>query len=176
MPKLPPLAEQARAEDSAETAAGNQMFYDNSRGLEPTPSATAGKISVDELQHPLSRKGESLIRQAQNFVAMGDHDKAISELRLALKERSAIPYADSLLGVEYLKTNQVPAAIDALEQAVKLMPRSVPNHSNLGYAFFLMGYLERGEQEVRRALDLDRNNEKTRRVLSLITHARETGK
>lgn len=180
-PQFAPLGALARAEDSPEASATNEIFYNSPRTPEPRASqpdgtVAAGTVSVEQLQHPLSRKGASLLRRAQNFAAMGDHGKAIAELRLALKERSAIPWAHSLLGSEFLKTNQVPAAIEALEQAVKLLPRTAVNHANLGYALFLRGDAQRAEIEVRQALDLDRaqgqNNEKTRRVLSLITHAR----
>jgi tetratricopeptide (TPR) repeat protein len=172
------------AEDSPSSFADNQVYYglphmpdpagysETDGAVSPTSkSSPAGTVSVERLQHPLSRKGASLIRKAQNFSSMGDHGKAIAELQLALKERSAIPYAHSLLGSEYLRINEVPAAIEALEQAVKLLPREAANHANLGYALFLVGYAERGEQEVRRALELDHNNEKSRLVLSIITHA-----
>jgi tetratricopeptide (TPR) repeat protein len=172
-PKFAQLGTMTRAEDSPGTSASNQIFYNSPRTPEPQASEPARKVSVEQLQHPLSRKGASLIRQAQNFADMGDHDKAIATLRLALRERSAIPYAHGLLGSEYLKINQIPAAIAALEFAVKLLPRNAVNHSNLGCALVLAGSAERGEQEVRRALELDRNNEKTRYILSLITHARE---
>jgi len=176
IPKMGTTAAQEEAEDSPDTIAHNQIFYNSPRTPEPRVSEPAGTvsaatISVDQLQHPLSRKGAGLLRQAQNFSAMGDHARAIEELQLALKERSAIPYAHSLLGTEYLRTNQVPAAIEALEQAVKMLPRTAVNYANLGYALFLMGSVERAEVELRRALDLDRNNEKTRRVLSIVTHA-----
>jgi tetratricopeptide (TPR) repeat protein len=171
IPKIPPFAAQAHAEDSPDTLANNEIFYNNPHGLEPQASEPAGTISVEQLQHPLSRKGASLLLKAKNFAALGDHDKAIAELQLALKERSAIPYAHSLLGSEYLTVNQASAAIEALEQAVKLLPRNAANHSNLGYALFLVGFAERAEQEVRRALELDRDNQMTRHVLSIITHA-----
>jgi len=184
----------ARAEDSPEASAMNETFYNSPRTPEPPASqpdgtvsdgtvsagtVSAGTVSVEQLQHPLSRKGASLLARAKNFADMGDHGKAIAELQLALKERSAIPYAHSLLGSEYLRINRVPAAIEALEQAVKLLPRSAVNHANLGYAWFLQGDAQRAEIEVRQALDLDRaqgqNDEKTRRVLSIITHARQAG-
>jgi Flp pilus assembly protein TadD len=175
--KFAPLGVLPHAEDSPVAAANNEIFYNSPRVPEPqgSGSAPATTVSVEQLQHPLSRKAAKLIRQAQNFIAMGDHDKAIAELQMALKERSAVPYAHSLLGSEYLRINQIPSAIEALEQAVKLLPRSAINHSNLGYALFLFGQAERAEQEVRRALDLDRGNEKTRHVLSLITHAGAIG-
>jgi tetratricopeptide (TPR) repeat protein len=179
IPKFPSLGTLAHAEDSQEADVNNEIFFSGARAPEPQAFQPAGTVSVEQLQHPVSRKGEKLLRRAHNFSAMGDHGKAIAELRLALGERSAIPYAHSLLGSEYLKINQVPAAIEALEEAVKLLPRNPVNHSNLGFALFLLGYADRAEQEVRRALDLDRalgqNDEKTRHVLRLITHAREAG-
>ena len=167
-----------RPEDSPEAEADNQIFYGSSRPPEPKVSEPVGAVSVEQLQHLVSRKGDGLLRQARNFAAMGDHQKAIAKLQLALKEPSAMPYAHSFLGTEYLRTNQVPAAIDSLEQAVKLLPRDPVNRSNLGLALFISGSIERGEQEVRRALELDRalhqNDEKTRFVLGLILRARES--
>jgi Flp pilus assembly protein TadD len=164
-----------RAEDSLESYAANKFFYDNPRGAQPEPvPQAAATISAEQLRHPLSRKGASLIRQARNFAAMGRHDKAIAELQPALQEPSAIPYAHSLLGSEYLRVNQVPAALVELEQAVALLPRNAADRSNLAYALFLSGDLERGEREVRQALDIDRNNPTTRRVLNQILDARQT--
>lgn len=172
----PSIGTVPRAEDSPGAAADNQIFYGSPRLPEPQVSEPVGAVSVEQLQHPVSRKGDGLLRQARNFADMGDHQKAIAKLQLALKERSAIPYAHSMLGTEYLKTNQVPAAIEALEQAIKLLPRDAVNHSNLGVALFLSGSAERGEQEVRKALELDhaqhQNDEKTRFVLSLILRTR----
>jgi Flp pilus assembly protein TadD len=153
----------------------NLTFYDNPRGASFTPGpAPAKTVSVEQLQHPLSRKGAKLLDQARNFVAMGRHDKAIAQLLLALKERSAMPYAHSMLGAEYIKTNQIPAAIAELEQAITLLPRNVPNHSNLGYALLLSGEIDRAETETRQALELDRNNTRTQHVLSLILAARRS--
>ena len=137
------------------------------RHTTPTP---AGTVSVEQLQHPLSRKGERLIRQGAEFLAMGDHEKAIAEFQLALKERSAIPYAHSLLGSEYLKINR--SGRDRVAGAGRQTSAAdAVNHANLGYACSCWATPERAEQEVRRALDLDRNNAKTRLVLGLITHA-----
>ena len=165
----------ALAEDSPLARAMNLTFYNNPRGAELTPApAPAKTVSVEQLQHPVSRKGAKLLDQARNFVAMGRHDRAIAQLLLALKERSAIPYAHSMLGAEYIKTNQIPAAIAELEQAIAVLPRNVPNHSNLGYALFLSGEFDRAETETRQALELDRNNTTTQHVLSQILAARRS--
>jgi tetratricopeptide (TPR) repeat protein len=164
-----------RAEDSPQSQAANLIFYNNPRGVELTPAPPPpGTVSVEQLQHPLSRKGAKLIAQARNFSAMGRHDQAIEQLQLALKETSAVPYAYSMLGVEYLKTNRVASAITELEQALALLPRNVVDRSNLGYALFLSGDLERAETETRQALELDRNNAKTQRVLNQILTARKS--
>ncbi len=161
-------------EDSPQTRETNMLFYSDPRGLQPEPAKPpAGAVSVEELQHPLSGKALKMLRRAENLSAMGLHDKAIKQLQMALKERSAVPYAHSLLGQEYLKTNQVPIAIVELEEAVKLLPHNVADHSNLGYALFLQGDLDAGEREVRQALELDRQNVKTQHVLDQILHARK---
>jgi tetratricopeptide (TPR) repeat protein len=175
IPKFGQLGAFSHAEDSPDANMNNELFYNSPHSPEPQMSEPAGTVSVEQLLHPISRKGEKLLKQAQNLAALGDHGKAIEELKLALKERSAIPYAHSLLGSEYLRVNQIPAAIEALQHAIELLPRTAINHANLGYALFLMGSDERAEAEVRRALELDRNNAKTRQVLSLITHAAGNG-
>jgi Flp pilus assembly protein TadD len=125
-------------------------------------------VSAEELRHPLSRKGAKMLRKAQEMGQAGDHSKAIEELRRALKERSAIPYAHSLLGVEYLKTRQVPAAVQELRESVKLLPHSSGNHSNLGYALYLSGQKEEGELEVHQALLLDKNNRQAQYLLGVM--------
>jgi len=168
-PSNPPLAE-----DSEGSSTWNKLFYGNLRGMEPEPARQpAHAVSIDELRHPLSRKGADMLRRADNFSAMGLHDRAIAQLQKALQERSAIPYAHSMLGIEYLLTKQVLAAIPELEQGVAAMPHNVPNHSNLAYALMLTGNLDRSEQEARRALELDPRNEKTKHVLGQILDARK---
>jgi tetratricopeptide (TPR) repeat protein len=137
---------------------------------QPTARAT---VSSDRLQHPLSAKGVKVIRKAQDCAASGDHLKAIEELKQALKEPSAVPYAHALLGQEYLKIGQVRDAGEELEQATALLPHDAIVHSNLGYALFLMGDSARGEQEVRRALELDHNNSPAQRLLGYILKARQ---
>lgn len=165
--------EPMRAEDSPGTRAINLTFYNDPRGPELNPAPVpAGTVSVEQLEHPLSPKAAKLLEKARNFAAMGLPDKAIAQLHTALKERSAVPYAHSMLGAEYLRMKRIPEAISELEQALTLLPRNVPDRSNLGYALFLSGDLDRAESEVRKALELDCNNPKTRKVLSKILEAR----
>jgi len=160
-------------EDSPEAAERNLIFYDNAHGPQPQ-SKVAGPVTVDQLQHPLSTKGLKLIRKADELSQSGHHDKAVVQLQAALKEPSAVPYAHSMLGQEYLKLHQIPAALAELKQAVALLPQNAATRSNLAYALFLSGDLERGELEARQALTLDRTNPKTSDVLNQILAARRT--
>jgi Tfp pilus assembly protein PilF len=139
---------------------------------EKQQEAKASTISSDQLQHPLSPKGAKMIRKAQDYAQAGDHGKAIEELKRALAEPTAVPYAHGILGTEYLKTGQVASAQTELETAVQMLPHDPSLHSNLGYALFVKGDRDRGEQEVRKALDLDRSNAAAQRLLGYILKSR----
>ena len=143
----------------------------NQTGFEMRSQSPPATVSADQLRYQVSRKGAKMIEQALRHSRAGEHTKAIADLQLALHEPSAAPYAHSLLGSEYLRIGQVPAAVKELEQAVRLLPHDVANHSNLGYALYLGGQKDRGKQEVRQALALDSHNPQTRYVLGIVGEA-----
>jgi Flp pilus assembly protein TadD len=149
-----------------DTISDEEFFNQSSFEMQP-PSAPAA-VSAERLRHPVSRKGAKMLQQARNYSHAGEHGKAIDELHLALKEPSAVPYAHSILGAEYLRIGQFPAAVGELEEAVRLLPHEVANRSNLGYALYLVGEKDRGQEEVRLALSLDTHNPKTRFVLEIL--------
>jgi len=135
---------------------------------EPTHDSSAGTVSVDQLRHPLSGKGERLIENGQKFAKAGDHEKAIDEFRQALNEPTSMPYAHSLLGVEYLKTGNPEAAAIQLSESVRLMPGVAANYSNLGCAYILMGKRNAAEHELREAIRLDHISPQPRYLLGLM--------
>jgi tetratricopeptide (TPR) repeat protein len=122
---------------------------------DPPPAQT---VSVDQLRNPLTRKAAAMLRKAQDLSHEGDHEKALAQLRIALREPSAIPYARSIMGVEYLRLRNPAAALSELEEAVRLLPHDAVDHANLAYTLFLLGQKERAQQEVDRALELDPQN------------------
>jgi Tfp pilus assembly protein PilF len=121
------------------------------------PQVTRGRltISVEDLRHPVSKKGRKLLEKAQALSRAGNHSKAIEELNAALKEPSAAPYAHGALGLEYVKLHRIAEAIGEYEEAIALRPRSATDHSNFGYALCVAGQIERGLQEAETALALD---------------------
>jgi Flp pilus assembly protein TadD len=126
--------------------------------VDPAPAhqAPAGTISAELLRYPLSGKALYMLKKALQTSEAGDHAGAVKQLQKTLAKCPGTgAYVYSLLGVEYLKTEQIPEAVDALEQAVKLLPHDASNHANLGLALVSNGQYDRAEPELRRALDLD---------------------
>jgi tetratricopeptide (TPR) repeat protein len=125
-----------------------------------TKSNTAGRVvSVDLLRHPITEKVRRLLQKALKAMNTGNHEAAIGQLQDTLvKYPESAAYAQSLLGIEYLKTDRFQAAVDSLEQAVVLLPHDAVNRYNLGLSLACAGDYERSEQEVRRALEIDPTN------------------
>ena len=70
--------------------------------------------------------GKSLraILTAQEHLKSGQHERGMQELRDAMKDPVAMPYAITMLGGEHLKAGQLDTALDELEQAIHLLPRA----------------------------------------------------
>lgn len=175
----PPLsrmpADQTHRGRTEETLSGRPITVfeqlERTFGSAPPPESErqpAGTTSVDELRHPLSGKGQRLIESGQRYAKAGDHDRAIAEFRKGLRESASAPYACALLGIEYLRTRDFPAAVASLTEAIQYMPRLSANHSNLGYAFFLMGKRDSAERELREAVKLDNVAPQPRYLLGLL--------
>jgi tetratricopeptide (TPR) repeat protein len=132
-------------------------------------STRAGTISADLLRHPLSAQAREMIDKAQQRAQAGDHRAAIEQLTKALaKHPESAAWIQPVLGVEYLKTDQHEAAIQALEQAVLLLPRDPINRSNLGLSLAFTGQYDRAQEELQQALKLDATNDTTRRLLEVV--------
>lgn len=132
------------------------------------PHYRPGKVSVTELQHPLSSKGAKLLRQAQTDLAAGNQTAAIEGFQRAIAERSAAPYAHGILGTEYLKQGRLADATRELEECVRLLPRDAKSHSNLGYALYQAGKYADAEAEARRAIELDHDGPHAHLILGAI--------
>jgi Flp pilus assembly protein TadD len=120
---------------------------------------TPTTVSVDLLRHPVSRKVRKMLRSAFEKMQSGEHEAAIAQLTetLAKFPDSAVS-VHSLLGVEYLRTDRVRAAVDSFEQAASLLPHDAFTHYNLGLTLLCAGNSGRARQEIGRAMELDPAN------------------
>lgn len=132
------------------------------------PAQSGGEVvSVEELRSPLTGKSLRAIMAARDHLKSGQRERGMEELREAMRDPAAMPYAMSMLGVEHLKIGQLDTAMGELEEASRLLPRP-ENLSNLAYALYLKGETARGLYEVRKALQWDGGKPKTRLVLGML--------
>ena len=82
-------------------------------------AVTSPTVSADMPRHPISSRTRRMLHRAVDRMRSGDHQKAIQQLEATLeKDPSSAAYVDSLLGYEFMQTDQVAAAIRCFEQAV----------------------------------------------------------
>ena len=130
---------------------------------------TSPSVSADMLRHPISSRTRRMLHRAIDWMRSGDHQKAIQQLQATLaKDPSSAAYVHSLLGYEFMRTDQVSAAIHCFEQAVLLLPHDPANHHNFAVSLVAAGDYERAEEEARRAHNLAPDNPDIRQLLDVL--------
>jgi len=126
-------------------------------------------VSADVLRHPLSSKARRELENARHQIDLGNHAAAIEELRKTMvKYPGTAPYAYNLLGREYIENREYVKAQESFAEAARLMPHEAAPRSNLGLSLAILGQWERAEQEIRKALQLDRANVKAKQILEIV--------
>jgi tetratricopeptide (TPR) repeat protein len=126
---------------------------------EGKPSNGPAVVPVDILRHPVKAKVRRQLLNAMEKMEAGDHERAIEQLlEILAKYPDSAAYVHNLLGVEYVKTDRLQAAISSFEQAVLLLPHVAMAHYSFGLALICSGNYDRATQEVQRALELDPKN------------------
>ena len=134
-----------------------------------TASNGAAVVSADVLRHPLSSKARHELEEARHQIDLGNHSAAIEDLQKTMvKYPGSAPYAYNLLGREYIEHREYAKAQESFAEAARLMPHESAPHSNLGLSLAMLGQWERAEQEIRRALQLDRANAKAKQILEMM--------
>lgn len=136
------------------------------------PSQT---ISADLLRHPISSKTRRMLQHALDWMRSGKHREAIHQLEDTLaKDPSSAAYVHSLLGYEYMQTDQYAAAVNCFEQAVALLPHDAINHTNFGISLAGIGDYKRAVEEARRAHELEPGNPEIQRFLDALLAYKES--
>ena len=87
----------------------------NEQPSERLPSQRAAQtVSADLLRHPLSSRTRRMLQRAVDWMRIGKHQEAIRQLQDTLsKDPSSAAYVQSLLGFEFMKTEQFAAAANS---------------------------------------------------------------
>jgi Tfp pilus assembly protein PilF len=154
----------------APLAAQNQEAVNPSPdGRLPSTHGRAQTISADLLRHPISSKTRVMLQRALDWMGSGKHHEAIHQLENTLaKDPSSAAYVHSLLGFEYMQTDQFAASVNSFEQAVSLLPHDAINHANFAISLSGIGDYKRAEAEARRALQLAPDNPEIQRLLDAL--------
>jgi tetratricopeptide (TPR) repeat protein len=160
--------------DAAHNVVNSGLGYTTSF---PAPSAATpavpSKVSVDELRHPLTGKARRVLLHALNYIQKGEHSQAIATLQEGMaKVHSIIPYAHSLLGIEYMRTGRTEEAVPEFAEAVSSFPHDPGMRSNLAVSLCAVGQLDRAEQEARMALYLDPQLGNAQEILRILDESR----
>src|SRR5262249_15185510 len=88
---------------------------------------------------------------------LGEHDQALSELKLAVELDPFSPIINANLGYEYILARRYPEAIRQLRKAVDLDPNFFYSRGCLGQALFFNGQIDEAIAEYARTQELNRN-------------------
>ncbi len=141
----------------------------------PPPSRKpAQTISADLLRHPISYKTRGMLQRALDWMRLGKNQEAIHQLEDTLaKDPTSAAYVHSLLGFEYMQTDQFTDAVSSFQTAVSLLPHDAINRTNFGISLLAVGDYKRAEEQVRRAQELDPQNPDIHRFLdAVVTYKR----
>ena len=143
---------------AAPLAAQTQEVFDRP-SVRPAAHRPAETVSADLLRHPISYKTRGMIQRALDWMRSGKHQEAIRQLEDTLvKDPASAPYVHSLLGYEFMKTDQFADAVKSFEQAVALLPHDAINRANFGVSLAATGDFQGAKEQALRARELDPDN------------------
>jgi Tfp pilus assembly protein PilF len=109
---------------------------------------TRGVISANDPP----KEALDLYNKALTSVKDGDRDKAIEQLKAAIKIYPSFVAALNGLGVQYMKMGKQQAAYEAFSSALKITPESFILHLNCGITLFHLNKYQEAEAEFAAAL------------------------
>jgi Flp pilus assembly protein TadD len=98
------------------------------------------------------------IKKADELMKQGKSSLAVSIIKDILKEMPEDPYLYYLLGIARMKCMRFFLAKRALEKADQLLPNHAENLRSLGWVKVMLGQVEEGRNDLRRAINLDLMN------------------
>jgi tetratricopeptide (TPR) repeat protein len=136
----------------------------------------SGTVSIQQLQHPPSRRSFDAIRAAQKFSDAGDFANAVASLQIAIASSPEFADAWVNLAAQHIRLGAYQQAVDETRHAIELTGPSTMTLSNLAYAQLLLGRTVEARESAEQALRLTPDDAHAHYVLGMIlsrTHAND---
>jgi hypothetical protein len=124
----------------------------------PQAKPVSGLVSVQQLQHPPSKKAVKAFREAEKFSQAHDIARAMEKLLEAIKIEPFFREAHLNLGAQYARSARYPEAMTELQTALDIGPPDSKAYINLAFCSFRLGQFRDAENFARKALALDPNS------------------
>jgi tetratricopeptide (TPR) repeat protein len=130
-----------------------------------------GTISIQQLNHPLSRRVRRLLESGQKLIDDRHYSDAAARFREAVHDDPQSLQAHADLGLALARMGVWDGAIEAYRSATVLDPRNSVLHSNLSSVLASANRVDEAESEASIALKLDPANGRAHYVLAgLLLH------
>lgn len=144
-----------------------RMNWPNNSGTQPNVSNGGATVSIQQLQHKVSKQAMKEYKKGRNAYSKGDYEGALSHLQNAIQLDPEFADGHNDLGVVLGKLGNTAEAAEQFQKAINLSP----DHSVATTNLCLILYMLRRYQEVvplaRRALKNDPGQTYVRYVLAM---------
>jgi tetratricopeptide (TPR) repeat protein len=129
-------------------------------------------LAAQQQRHPAAKPEQSSgispnLQQAEALRQQGRLDEAEAKVQQELQQKPNIE-AYNLLGFIYMDQKDSAHAVEAFQQALKIVPGSTRTHNNLGNVYISQGKADLAEKEFRTVLRLDPDNRDANYNLGLL--------
>ncbi len=125
-------------------------------------------VSVRQLQHPLSPKAIEAAAAAQRFVESGRNDKALEQLRKAIRISPDFAAAHSNLGALYIRMANYAQARPEIEQSLAITGPNAIDLTNLAFLDACDHHFPEAVDHARAALRADPSNAHAHYILGTL--------
>lgn len=113
------------------------------------------KPAIDKLSEFAEKDSSVLLTQADLYMESGYLDTAAVCCKTYISKHPESPEGYARLGSVEHKAEEYGKAIETFEKALKLVPLDKELWNNLGYTYFVAGYLDKAVESFDRALGID---------------------
>jgi len=131
----------------------------------PRNRPASGKISIQELAHPVPKQALRAALEAQHYSQANDMPRAIAKLEEAIRIDPAYRDAHTNLGAQFARSGRYEEALDHFRRALEIGPPDTIIYTNMSWVCSVQGQFREAERLARMALALDSTNDKAQRLL-----------